>query len=96
MFEMTGREKVMKLNIFKRIQKIPGGIMMVPLFLGVLFNTFAPQLLQIGGLSTAMFSSAGTNTTIAITLFCVGSQIDFRQAGEVLKRGAALMLALDI
>ena len=75
------------MEIFKNIQKIPGGLMIVPLFLGVLMNTFIPQILQVGGLTTAMFSSAGTNTTIAITLFCVGAQIDFRQAGEVLKRG---------
>lgn len=81
------------MKIFKNIQKIPGGLMIVPLFLGVLMNTFIPQILQVGGLTTAMFSSAGTNTTIAITLFCVGAQIDFRQAGEVLKRGTVLMLS---
>lgn len=81
------------MKIFKRIQQLPGGLMIVPLFLGVIINSIAPQLLQIGGLTSAMFSSAGTNTTIAITLFCVGAQIDFRQAGEVLKRGTVLMMS---
>lgn len=71
------------MKILKKIQQLPGGLMIVPLFLGVLINSIAPQLLQIGGLTSAMFSSAGTNTTIAITLFCVGAQIDIRQAGEV-------------
>ena len=82
-----------RMKILKTIQKIPGGLMIVPLFLGVILNSFVPDLLNIGGLSSALFSSQGTNTTIAITLFCVGAQINIKQAGEVLKRGTVLLLA---
>ena len=52
------------MKILKTVQKVPGGTMVIPLLLGVLFNTVAPGLLQIGGLTTATFSSAGANTAM--------------------------------
>ena len=73
------------MKILKTVQKVPGGTMVIPLLLGVLFNTVAPGLLQIGGLTTATFSSAGANTAMGIFLVCVGSQIRVKQAPQVLK-----------
>lgn len=35
--------------IMRFINRVPGGLMVVPLFLGMLVNTFAPNLLKIGG-----------------------------------------------
>lgn len=81
------------MKILQTVKKIPGGLMVVPLLLGVLVNTFIPQFLTLGGLTTALWGPAGANTAIAITMFCIGAQINFRQAGEVLKRGAVLLLA---
>ena len=42
---------------------------------------------------TALWSSAGTNSLIGAFLFCVGSQIQLRTGGELLKRGVVLLLA---
>lgn len=81
------------MKILKTVQKVPGGLMVIPLLLGVLLNTFIPNVLQMGGLTTAIFSSAGANTLIACFLVCVGSQIQLRQGGQVLKRGIVLLLA---
>ena len=72
------------MKILKTVQKVPGGLMVIPLLLGVLLNTFIPDVLQMGGLTTAIFSSAGANTLIACFLVCVGSQIQLRQGGQVL------------
>lgn len=81
------------MKLLKTVQKVPGGTMVIPLILGVLFNTFLPGALNIGGLTTATFSSAGANPIMGVFLVCVGSQIRVRQAPEILKRGFVLLLA---
>lgn len=81
------------MKILQTVKKIPGGLMVVPLLLGMIVNTFCPGVLEIGGLTTALWGSAYASTGIAITCFCVGTQINFRQAGEVLKRGSVLLIA---
>lgn len=79
------------MKILKTVQKVPGGLMVIPLLLGVVLNTVVPDLLQTGGLTTAIFSSAGANPLIACFLVCVGAQIQLRQGGQVLKRGFVLL-----
>jgi hypothetical protein len=37
------------MHIYKTITKVPGGLMVVPLFTGMVINTFFPHLLKIGG-----------------------------------------------
>ena len=80
------------MKILKTVKRIPGGLMVVPLLLGAFLNTFIPELLNLGGLHSAVFSSSGTSTAIAIFLVCVGTQIDFKQAPEAIKRGGVLLL----
>ena len=81
------------MKILKTVQKVPGGMMVIPLLLGVVINTVCPSVLQAGGYVTVLWSSSGANTTIAVFLFCVGAQIQLRQGGEILKRGIVLLLA---
>lgn len=81
------------MKILKTVQKVPGGLMVIPLLLGVFINTCFPWILDMGGLTTALWGSGAASTGIAITCFCVGTQINVRQAGEVLKRGTVLLLA---
>lgn len=81
------------MKILKTVQKVPGGLMVIPLLLGVLVNTICPSLLQAGGYVTALWSSGGASTIIAVFLFCVGSQIQLHTGGQVLKRGIVLLVA---
>ncbi|SHI40577.1 2-keto-3-deoxygluconate permease (TC 2.A.10.1.1) [Dethiosulfatibacter aminovorans DSM 17477] len=80
------------MRILSTVKKIPGGIMAVPLLLGATLNTVVPGLLNIGTLSSAVFSSKGTATTIALALVCIGSQLNLKQAPEVIRRGGVLLL----
>ncbi|WP_334297405.1 2-keto-3-deoxygluconate permease [Anaeromicropila herbilytica] len=77
--------------IKKTLDKIPGGMMVVPLFLGVLTNTFFPQVLNIGGFTTALFSKSASSTILACFMFLIGSQINFKLAPKALKKGALLI-----
>ncbi len=81
----------MQIPIKKTLDKIPGGMMVVPLFLGVLVNTFFPQFLEIGGFTTALFSKTASSTILACFMFLIGSQIHFKLAPKALKKGALLI-----
>lgn len=81
----------MQIPIKKTLDKIPGGMMVVPLFLGVLVNTFCPQVLKIGGFTTALFSSAASSTILACFMFLIGSQINFKLAPKAIKKGVLLI-----
>ncbi|MCC3870030.1 2-keto-3-deoxygluconate permease [Terrisporobacter mayombei] len=81
----------MQIPIKKTIDKIPGGMMVVPLFLGVLVNTFLPQFLKIGGFTTALFGPKASSTILACFMFLIGSQINFKLAPKALKKGAILI-----
>lgn len=78
-----------KIPILDTINKIPGGIMVVPLLLGVIFNTFFPGLLNIGSFTTALFKT-GATTLIAVLFLCSGAQIQFKTAGMSLYKGFVL------
>ncbi|WP_027631527.1 2-keto-3-deoxygluconate permease [Clostridium hydrogeniformans] len=81
----------MQIPIKKTLDKIPGGMMVVPLFLGVLVNTFFPQVLNIGGFTTALFSAKASHTILACFMFLIGSQINFKLAPKAIKKGAILI-----
>ncbi len=81
----------MQIPLKKTLDKIPGGMMVVPLFLGVLTNTFFPQFLEIGGFTTALFSKTASSTILACFMFLIGSQIHFKLAPKAIKKGALLI-----
>lgn len=79
--------------ILKILNKVPAGMMVIPLLLGSVLATLFPQALQIGGLTTALFSSAGTNTLLGVLLFSMGTTLQVRDMPKVLKRGGVLLLS---
>lgn len=80
----------MNLAILKRVQSIPGGMMVVPLFIGALINTFAPWLVNIGGFTEAL-GAKGFITLIAAYLFCIGTKMTLNAAPVILKRGFGIL-----
>ncbi|MBR1919993.1 MAG: 2-keto-3-deoxygluconate permease [Spirochaetales bacterium] len=81
--------KLGEVPILDNINKIPGGIMVVPLLLGVIVNSLFPEFLQIGSFTTALFKN-GSNALIATLFFCSGAQIQFKSAGQSLYKGVVL------
>lgn len=77
------------MKILKTVQKVPGGLMVVPLLLGATVNTLFPHTLTIGGFTTALFKT-GTSTLLAYFCLCNGAQISVRQAAQPLIKGASL------
>lgn len=78
------------MNIKGTIEKVPGGMMVVPLIAAALINSFFPELLQIGGFTTALFKN-GATTLIALFLICMGAGISLKAAPRAMAKGAALL-----
>lgn len=77
------------MKILATVKKIPGGLMIVPLLLGVLFNTFIPGFLEIGSFTSHLWKT-GAMPILAVFLFCNGAQINVKQAGQPLLKGVLL------
>ncbi|GIO21532.1 2-keto-3-deoxygluconate permease [Oceanobacillus sp. J11TS1] len=78
------------MKIKATIERIPGGMMVVPLLLAATINTVAPELLRIGNFTQALFVD-GSSTLIALFLLFTGAQINVRNVGVSLGKGAALL-----
>ena len=74
------------------IDKVPGGMMLIPLLIGALIRTFLPGIFELpefkssftGGLLT------GTSALLAAFYICLGSTIRFQATGYILKKGVSL------
>jgi 2-keto-3-deoxygluconate permease len=78
------------MKIWKTINRVPGGMMVCPLFLGMVINTFFPRLLKIGGFTEAL-SGIGYPTILGMYLFTVGTKMTMRAAPKMLKRGFGIL-----
>ncbi len=77
------------MKICATMKKFPGGMMVIPLLIGCLVNTFIPQCLEIGGFTTALLKS-GQATLVGLFIFCSGATINVRQVGMPLYKGVIL------
>ena len=61
----------MNINILEKMNKVPGGLIIIPLLAAILINTFAPEVLGIGGPTTALFK-VGSSAMMGIFLLICG------------------------
>lgn len=78
------------MKIMQVVNRVPGGLMVVPMFIGMIINTFFPTLLKIGGYTEAL-SGSGYNTVLGLYLFTVGTKMTLRTAPRMLVRGFGMM-----
>jgi 2-keto-3-deoxygluconate permease len=80
-----------KVPLFATMNRIPGGLMLVPLVLGSIFGTFAPDALGIGSFTTALFQDSAL-PLIALLIFATGTQVNLRTGGPVLAHTGVVLL----
>ena len=73
-------------NLLYKLGKIPGALMILPLFLGALINTFAPAILHIGSFTTALFKN-GVPVLIGLFFMCIGAQIQLLKFSQIAAAG---------
>ena len=66
--------------------------MVVPLFIGMVLNTFFPDLMKIGGFTQAL-TGVGYPTVLGMYLFTVGTKMTVRAAPRMLMRGFGILTA---
>ena len=80
----------MQIPIKRTIDRIPGGMMIVPLVFGALMATVAPNTgTFFGSFTGALFS--GALPMLAVFYVCLGSSISFETLPRVIKRGGVLL-----
>ena len=79
------------MQIKRAIEKIPGGMMLVPLFLGALCHTFSPGAGKyFGSFTNGMIT--GTVPILAVWFFCMGASIKRSATGTVLRKSGTLVV----
>ncbi|MBA0168718.1 MULTISPECIES: 2-keto-3-deoxygluconate transporter [Pectobacterium] len=79
------------MKIKQAIDKIPGGLMLVPLFLGAICNTFTPGAGKyLGSFSNGLIT--GTIPILAVWFFCMGASIELKATGTMLKKSGVLVI----
>lgn len=79
----------MQLPIKRAIERVPGGMMVVPLLFGALIATFYPDTPKyFGSFTGALFS--GALTILAVFYVCMGASISFKATPYILKKGGTL------
>lgn len=79
--------------IMRFLKKVPAGMMVVPMFISAIINTFFPEILQIGSFTTGVFTSAGTTAILGVQLICMGAQLQVKELVSVVRRGGVLLIS---
>lgn len=79
------------MKIKKAIDRIPGGLMLVPLFLGAIIHTIAPEAGKYFGSFTNGLMT-GTVPILAVWFFCMGAGINIKATGTILRKSGTLVL----
>ena len=79
------------MKIMKTVNKIPGGLMVIPLFVGALINTLFPTGAEDLGSFTLGLAS-GTTPILAVWFVCLGASISLKSTGVVLRKSGTLLV----
>ncbi len=79
------------MKIKRTIERVPGGLMLVPLLLGVVCNTFFPGSAEyLGSYSKGLIT--GTIPILSVWFFCMGAGINIKSAGLILRKSGTIVV----
>jgi 2-keto-3-deoxygluconate permease len=82
---------VISIPIKKTVERVPGGLMVLPLLTGSLITTFFPHAgAYFGSFTGALFT--GALSILAVFYFCLGTLIDVRTLPQVGRRGGLILI----
>ncbi len=79
------------MKIIEKMQKMPGGLVIIPLLIAVFINTVFPQFFEIGGFTTGLLKD-GQPAMMGLFLIICGSAISVKQVGAPLYKGTVLTI----
>ena len=80
----------MRIKIKRAVERVPGGMMIVPLIAGATVTTFAPHTGEyFGSFTGALFT--GALPILAVFFVCTGSTVSLKSLPQVIRRGGALL-----
>lgn len=78
------------MKIKQSIEKVPGGLMIVPLFAGAIVNTLFPTMGKNFGSFTGALMT-GAMPILAAYYVCMGASIDIKSTPYIVRKGGALL-----
>ncbi len=78
------------MKIKQSIEKVPGGMMIIPLFFGAVLNTLLPEFGKTFGSFTGALMT-GAIPILAVFYVCMGSTIDLKSTPYILRKGGVLL-----
>ncbi|WAB81009.1 2-keto-3-deoxygluconate permease [Microcella daejeonensis] len=81
--------------LYDGMNRIPGGLMLIPLILGSIVGTFFADALAIGSFTTALFQNSAL-PLIALLIFATGTQVTARTTGPVLAHAGVVLLTKSL
>ena len=93
---MVAESKIVsRVPLFDGMNRIPGGLMLIPLILGSVVGTFFPGFLGMGNFTTALFQASAL-PLIGLLIFATGMQITLKTSGPVLATAGVLLLCKSL
>ena len=80
------------MKILQTVKKVPGGLMVIPLLLGAIINTFFGDTLwtAFDGTFTTYLWKSGAMPILAVFIFCNATTINFKRAGVTIYKGVVI------
>ncbi len=80
-----------EVRIKRAIERVPGGMMVVPLLVGAVIATLFPATPKVfGSFTGALFT--GALPILAVFYVCMGASIDFRATPYIVRKGGTLLV----